>query len=51
MTSVVKLIIDGKNVDLNEFVSSILSGTIEGAVCSLSGIGKDWKELELKITK
>lgn len=47
----VKLLVDGEEKDLNEFVAKILSGTIAGAVTSLRGIKKDWKEIEIKVTR
>jgi hypothetical protein len=47
----IKLIVDGAEIELNEFVQKILSGTIVGAVTSLQGIKKDWKQIEIKITK
>ena len=47
----VKLLVDGEEIDLNEFVAKILGGTIAGAVTSLRGIKKDWKNIEIKITK
>jgi len=47
----VKLLVDGKEIDLNEFVVKILGGTIVGAVTSLRGIKKDWKEIEIKVTR
>ena len=46
-----KLVVDGEEIDLNEFVAKILSGTVVGAVTSLRGIKKDWKEIEIKVTK
>jgi hypothetical protein len=46
-----KLVIDGKEIPLNEFVSKILTGTIVGAVTSLRGIREDWKKIEVEITK
>ena len=46
-----KLVIDGKDVPLNEFVNKILTGTIVGAVTSLRGIREDWKKIEVEITK
>ena len=46
-----KLFIDGKEVDMNEFVRKILSGTIVGAVTSLRDIKKDWKEIDIKVTR
>ena len=46
-----KLFIDGKEIDLNEFVVKILSGTIVGAVSSLRDIRNDWKEIEIRVIK
>jgi hypothetical protein len=43
--------VDGEEIALNEFVMKILSGTIVGAVTSLRGIKKDWKKIEIQITK
>ena len=47
----VKLFVDGEEIDLNEFVVKILGGTLVGAVTSLRGIQKDWKKIEVKVTK
>ncbi|MGA2769061.1 MAG: hypothetical protein ABSF24_12210 [Candidatus Bathyarchaeia archaeon] len=46
-----KLLVDGEKMDLNEFVEKILSGTIAGAVTSLRDIKKDWKKIEIVVTK
>jgi hypothetical protein len=46
-----KLLVDGKEIELNEFVRKILSGTVVGAVTSLRGIKRDWKEIEIKVTR
>ncbi len=46
-----RLLVDGKEIDLNEFVRKILSGTIVGAVTSLREIKKDWKEIEIKVSR
>jgi hypothetical protein len=46
-----KLLLDGKEIPLNEFVEKILSGTIVGAVTSLRGIKEDWKKIEVEISK
>ena len=46
-----RLVIDGKEVPLNEFVNKILTGTIVGGVTSLRGIREDWKKIEVEITK
>lgn len=47
----VRLVVDGKEIELNEFVVKILNGVIIGAVTSLRGIRKDWKEIEIKVTR
>jgi hypothetical protein len=46
-----KLVIDGKEIPLNEFVNKILAGTMVGAVSSLRGVREDWKKIEMEITK
>ncbi|HUT16740.1 MAG TPA: hypothetical protein VMW84_00370 [Acidobacteriota bacterium] len=46
-----KLLVDGKEIPLNEFVEKILNGTIVGAVTSLRGIKEDWKKIEIEISR
>jgi hypothetical protein len=45
-----KLVVDGKEIPLNEFVEKILNGTIVGAVTSLRGINEDWKKIEIEVS-
>jgi hypothetical protein len=47
----IKLLVDGQEIRLNEFVSKILTGTVVGAVTSLRGIKKDWKRIEIEVAK
>jgi len=47
----VKLLVDGEQIELNEFATKIFSGIIAGAVTSLRGIKKDWKKIEIKVTR
>jgi hypothetical protein len=47
----IKLLLDGEEIELNEFVSKILTGTIVGAVTSLRGIKKDWKQIKIEVTR
>jgi hypothetical protein len=47
----VKLLVDGAEIEMNEFVGKILSGTVVGTVTSLRGIEKDWKKIEIRVTK
>jgi len=47
----VKLSVDGEEIALNKFVAKMLGGTLVGAVMSLQGIKKGWKEIKVKVTK
>jgi hypothetical protein len=47
----VKLLVDDEQIELNEFVTKVFSGVIAGAVTSLRGIDKDWKKIEIEVTK
>ena len=47
----IKLLVDGEQIPLNEFVEKILSGTVIGAVTSLRGVKEDWKKIEIEIAK
>ena len=47
----VQLKIDGKVIPINEFVESILCGTISGAVTTLHGVDADWRKIEVQIER
>ncbi len=47
----IELIIDQKEIPLNNFVKKILIGMLVGAVKSLRGITDDWKEIKIRINK
>jgi hypothetical protein len=47
----VKLIVDEKEIPINEFVTNILSGTIAGAVITLHGVNENWKNIEIKMER
>ncbi len=46
-----KLVVDGQEIPLNDFVEKILRGMLSGAVTSLQGIKEDWQKIELEISK
>lgn len=46
-----KLLVDGKEIPMNEFVSKILSGMVVGSVTSLRGIREDWKKIEIQVER
>jgi hypothetical protein len=47
----VKVLVDGEEIPLNEFVKTILAGTFVGAITSLRGIKREWKEIKIEIAK
>ena len=48
---IINLTIDEKKIELNEFATKIISGTIVGAISSLRDVEDDWTEMTLKISK
>ena len=46
-----RVMVDGEELELNEFVEKILAGTVVGAVTSLRGVNKDWKKIEVHVTR
>ena len=47
----VKLLVDDEEIALNEFVAKMLGGTVSGAISSLRGIKRDWKKIDVSLTK
>jgi len=47
----VKLIVDGKEIPINDFVANFLAGTLSGAVTTLHGVNEKWKSIEIKIER
>lgn len=47
----VKLFVDGKEVNLNKFVTKFLGNTVVGAVSALRGVREDWKEIRIEIKR
>ncbi len=46
-----KLLVDGKEIGLNEFVEKFLTGMVSGAVTSLRGVKSDWEKIEIIVEK
>ena len=46
-----KLIVDGKEIPLNDFTEKMLYGIIIGAANSLRGVKEDWKKIEIEIAR
>ena len=47
----VELVIDGRKVPMNDFVSKVFTNVVGGVVECLHGIDENWKEVSLKIEK
>ncbi|MBC7086331.1 MAG: hypothetical protein H5T43_08240 [Methanomethylovorans sp.] len=47
----VKLIVDGKDVEINNFVQKILAGMVIGAVGTLNGVEESCNEIIVKIKR
>jgi hypothetical protein len=46
----VKVIVDGKEIGMNEYVKSVFFEVCTGLLRTLKGV-KDWKEFEIQIKK
>ncbi|MGQ9759585.1 MAG: hypothetical protein ACUVQ5_03310 [Candidatus Methanomethylicaceae archaeon] len=47
----VKLMVDDRRIQLNEFVNQILGGMISGAIMTLRGVNENWKVVKIEISK
>jgi len=46
-----KLLIDNKEIGLNEFVEKFFSAVLAGAVSSLHGVNEEWTKIEIIVEK
>ncbi|MHC1566241.1 MAG: hypothetical protein ACXQS7_02660 [Candidatus Syntropharchaeia archaeon] len=47
----VELIVDGKRIEINNFVQRIIGGSILGAISSLHGVSENCRKVEIKIER
>lgn len=45
-----KLLVDGKEISLNDFVERIFTGMVVGGVNALKGIKEDWEKIEIDVS-
>jgi hypothetical protein len=45
-----KLVVDGEEIPLGDFVERILTGMMVGGVNALKGIREDWKKIEIEVS-
>ena len=46
-----KIVVDGKEIAVKEFVQNIIGRAIVSSVCVLKGVNEDWDEMELTVRK
>lgn len=47
----VSLLVDGKEIKINEFVEDFFGKTLQGAVSTLKEVNRGWKELDIKLKR
>ncbi len=47
----VKLVVDGREVPLNNYVQSVFGKVLEALVSTLKGVDGDWKELRVEVRR
>ena len=46
-----EVLVDGRSVELNDFVQEIIGRAVAGAVSALKGVESDWKTIEVRISR
>ena len=46
-----EVLVDGRSVELNDFVQEIIGRAVAGAVSALKGVEVDWKTIEVRISR
>lgn len=47
----VRLVVDGEDVELNEFVTKVFGRVIEALVSTLRGVDEDWEVVEIEVVR
>lgn len=47
----VRLVVDGEDVKLNEFVTKVFGRVIEALVSTLRGVDEDWEIVEIEVVR
>ncbi|MDK2892328.1 hypothetical protein [Methanohalophilus sp.] len=47
----VVLTVDGKDIEINDFVQKFLGNVIRASAESLHGVGKDWSKMEVSLKR
>ena len=46
-----KIVVDGDEIDTNEFVQNIIGRAMASSVCVLKGVKTNWEKIELTVTR
>ena len=47
----VKIVVDKKEIEANEFVQNVIGKAIAGAVSVLKGVNEDWETIEVTVRR
>ncbi len=47
----VRLVVDGEDIELNEFVTKIIGRVVEALVSTLKGVDENWKVVEIEVVR
>ncbi len=47
----VAILVDGEEVEANEFVQTLIGRAVAGAVSALKGVKEEWEELEVRVKR
>ncbi len=47
----VKIVVDKKEIEANEFVQNVIGKAIAGAVSVLKGVNEDWETIEVTVQR
>ncbi len=47
----VRLVVDGEDIELNEFVTKMISNIIAAMVSTLKGVSEDWKVVQIEVVR
>jgi hypothetical protein len=47
----VRLVVDGEDIEMNEFVTKIFGNVIEAMVSTLRGVNENWKVITIGIVR
>ena len=47
----VRLVVDGEDIELNEFVTKMIGSVVAAMVSTLKGVSEDWKVVQIEVVR